>query len=84
MEHAEIINEALRIDEGTAGQVMSEALMDDTICTRYMFEGMAASYLKGTEEYRRGIDKACLILMHMTVAEIAKKIIETEEEEVAA
>ncbi len=61
-------------DADKNAKIMSDFLMDDQVKTYMMFEDLAAKYIGGSEEFRKGIDAALTTLLSYNMKEVAEKI----------
>ena len=82
----DVINKAIESESVDASaEVMSELLMDSDWSTYKMFEGLAADYIYGNDDVRKGIDLACSALTGWNLDTIAKKVLgksaESKEDE---
>jgi hypothetical protein len=59
---------------------MAEKLMDPQYSSHKMFEDLVSDYLNGSEELRKGIDRACTILTGWSLDTIAMDILQRYEE----
>ncbi len=82
----DVINKAIESESVDASaEVMSELLMDLNWSTYKMFEGLAADYIYGNDDVRKGIDLACSALTGWNLGTVAKKVLgksaESKEDE---
>lgn len=59
---------------------MAEKLMDPQYSSHKMFEDLVSDYLNGSDELRKGIDRACTILTGYSLDTIAMDILQRYEE----
>ena len=67
-----------------ADNLICKLLTDEEVNCKDMFENLVTAYLKGSDEFRQGIDKACEILLWKNVQEIAdmaEQLLTEEEKE---
>lgn len=60
---------------------MADLLMDSNNSTYKMYEELASDYLKGNDDYRRGMNNACATLTGWYLETIAEQIIDSYEKE---
>ena len=60
---------------------MADLLMDSNNPTYKMYEELASDYLKGNDDYRRGMNNACAVLTGWYLETIAEQIIDSYEKE---
>ncbi len=66
--------------EGTAA-LIAGLLQDEDVKTTDMFECLAYAYIKGSDEFRRGMDKAMTILLWKNMQDVANEVMELIDEE---
>ncbi len=73
------IDRALSVNNDISAQVMAETLMNDTVSTYRMYDRLALAYLSGTDEFRRGLNKAVEIITDESLTSLAKRITDAGE-----
>ena len=66
-------------NEDASSAKMAELLMDDQVSTCEMFEDLLYDYEKGSEEFRKGMDKAMQILLNINFSEVIDEVIGDDE-----
>lgn len=61
-----------KVDHEAVAEEMSMMLMDTDISTYDMFEDLVVAYEHGSEEFRKGMDKALETLLWKNMEEIVK------------
>ena len=73
-----------KVDNNAVAEEMSAILMDPDIPTYDMFEYLVVAYENGNEDFRKGMDKALIILTWKNLPELVehmKSFVKEEEEE---
>lgn len=79
-ETADIVEKAFEVgDIERNSEYMAEVLMDDTVSSYKMFEELASDYLNGSEDFRRGMDAALIIVTGRSIKTISQTVIEKAE-----
>ena len=61
-----------KVNHNKVAEEMTEMLTDPDISTYDMFEDLVVAYENGNEDFRKGMDKALVILVWRNLPEIAK------------
>ena len=64
------------ITRDDTAEYMAELLMDNDNTTYKMFEALAAEFIEASEEKRKGINTACVLLTGWYLETIAQQIME--------
>ena len=73
----EIVQKAWNeLERDDTAEYMAELLMDDGNTTYKMFEELASACLNGSEEFRKGLNDAVIILTGWSLDTIAKEMLQ--------